>query len=113
MTGYRPRDYYEQNPQLRDVLDFISSSIPAGGGANLFGPLVDDLLSYDPYMLLADYQSYIDTQNRVSELWRDQKAWIRTSILNVARMGKFSSDRSIRDYCENVWNIKRVLVEVM
>ena len=60
-------------------------------------------------MLLADYQAYIDSQDRVSDLWRDQQAWIRTSILNVARMGKFSSDRSIRDYCEHVWNIRQVL----
>jgi starch phosphorylase len=74
---------------------------------------VDDLLTNDQFMLLADYQAYIESQDRVSDLWRDQRAWIRTSILNVARMGKFSSDRSIRDYCQHVWNIRHVSVKVM
>jgi starch phosphorylase len=112
-SGYRPRDYYEQNPRLREVLDFIASGTLAGGDANLFRPLVDDLLTNDQFMLLADYQAYIESQDRVSDLWRDQRAWIRTSILNVARMGKFSSDRSIRDYCQHVWNIRHVSVKVM
>ncbi|MDO8303737.1 MAG: glycogen/starch/alpha-glucan phosphorylase, partial [Sedimentisphaerales bacterium] len=106
------REHYEQNPRLREVLDFIASGTLAGSDVNLFGFLVYDLLWHDPFMLLADYQEYIDSQDRVSDLWRDQQAWIRTSILNVARMGKFSSDRSIRDYCEQVWNIRQVSVEV-
>jgi starch phosphorylase len=112
-SGYRPRDYYEQNPRLHEVLDFIASGTLASGDTNLFGPLVNDLLSNDPFLLLADYQAYIDSQDKVSDLWRNQQAWTRTSILNVARMGKFSSDRSIRDYCEQVWNIRQVSVKVM
>ncbi|MGA2070904.1 MAG: glycogen/starch/alpha-glucan phosphorylase [Sedimentisphaerales bacterium] len=111
-SGYRPHDYYEQNPRLREVLDFLSSGTLASGDANLFGPLVNDLLWNDPFLLLADYQAYIDSQDRVSNLWCDQRAWTRTSILNVARMGKFSSDRSIRDYCQHVWNINQVSVKV-
>jgi starch phosphorylase len=71
-------------------------------------PLVNNLLDYDPFMLLADYQSYIDCQDRVSAAYRDQEQWVRMSILNVARMGKFSSDRSIRDYCDNIWKINHV-----
>ena len=72
----------------------------------LFRPIVKNLLDHDPFLLLADYQSYIDAQERVSALWRKPKAWTRSSILNPARMGKFSSGRSIRDYCDRVWNIK-------
>jgi glycogen phosphorylase len=104
--GYRPRDYYEQNSALREVIDFIASGALGRGDRELFRPIVENLLDHDPFLLLADYQSYIDAQEHVSALWRDPNAWTRASILNTARMGKFSSDRSIRDYCERVWNIK-------
>ncbi len=104
--GYRPRDGYEQNAGLRDVLDFIAGGALAEGDASLFRPLVDHLLAHDPFLVLADYQSYVECQERVSALWRDPQAWTRQSILNAARMGKFSSDRSIRDYCAQVWNLK-------
>jgi starch phosphorylase len=104
-AGYRPREYYHANERLREVIDFIASDELGRGDAGMFRPIVENLLGDDPYMLMADYQSYIDAQERVSELWRDQRAWTRMSILNSARMGKFSSDRSIRDYCERVWNI--------
>ncbi|HET6363647.1 MAG TPA: glycogen/starch/alpha-glucan phosphorylase, partial [Nitrospirota bacterium] len=77
-----------------------------GGDANLFGPLVDNLLRQDPFLVLADYQAYVECQERVSALWRDPQAWTRKSILNVARMGKFSSDRSIREYCDKIWEVK-------
>lgn len=104
--GYRPRDYYEQNPALQEVIDFIVSGALDGEDRDLFRPIVENLLNDDPFLLLADYQDYIDAQERVTTLWRDPQDWTRMSILNTARMGKFSSDRSIRDYCERVWNIK-------
>ena len=104
--GYRPRDYYHQNSTLREVIDFIASDALGRGDEHLFRPIVDNLLNEDPFLVLADYQSYTDAQERVNELWRDPQAWTRSSILNSARMGKFSSDRSIRDYCQRVWNIK-------
>ncbi|MGA7393938.1 MAG: glycogen/starch/alpha-glucan phosphorylase [Terrimicrobiaceae bacterium] len=104
--GYRARDYYEQNAALREAIDFIASGALGGGEVELFRPLVENLLDHDPFLLLADYQNYIDAQERVSALWSDPQAWTRQSILNTARMGKFSSDRSIRDYCERVWNIQ-------
>jgi starch phosphorylase len=104
--GYHPRKYYDENETLREVIDFIGSGALAGGDAELFRPIVENLLGDDPFLLLADYQAYIDAQDRVSTLWRKTQAWTRASILNTARMGKFSSDRSIRDYCERVWNIK-------
>jgi starch phosphorylase len=104
--GYRPRDYYEQNATLREVIDFIAGGALNHGDAELFRPIVGNLLDHDPFLLLADYQAYIDAQDRVSALWRDPRAWTRQSILNSARMGKFSSDRSIRDYCERVWKVQ-------
>lgn len=110
--GYRPRDHYEQNSMLREVLDLIGSGALSNGDKELFRPVVDNLLLYDPFFLLADYQSYVDCQNQVSALWADQAEWTRKSILNVARMGKFSADRSIDDYCERIWKVKPVHVHV-
>jgi starch phosphorylase len=104
--GYNPRSYYESNPHLREAIDQISSGHFSRGYGELFRPLVDNLLDHDPFLLLADYQSYIDCQDQVSSAYRDQKRWVRMSVLNVARMGKFSSDRSIREYCDKVWKIK-------
>jgi starch phosphorylase len=69
-------------------------------------------LSSDYYLLLADYQSYIDCQMQVSQTYRDQDAWTRKSILTTAKMGKFSSDRSIREYCQTIWNVEPVQVEI-
>ncbi len=106
--GYSPRSYYESNQYLREAIDQIRSGYFSRGDGELFKPLVDSLLNYDPFMLLADYQSYIDCQDRVSSAYSEQDSWMRMSVLNVARMGKFSSDRSIREYCENIWNIKPV-----
>jgi starch phosphorylase len=103
--GYRPADYYGQNAELRDVIEFIASGA-LDGDAELFRPIVENLIHDDPFLLFADYQAYIDAQDRVSALWRDPQAWTRQSILNTARMGKFSSDRSIRDYCERVWKVQ-------
>jgi starch phosphorylase len=104
--GYRSRDQYDQNPMLREVIDFIGSGALAGGDRELFRPIVENLLNDDRFFLLADYQAYIDAQERVSTLWREPQQWTRSSILNTARMGKFSSDRSIGDYCERVWKIE-------
>ena len=108
--GYRPREYYDRSFELRVVLDFIASGALAGGDTGLFQPLVDNLLRDDPFLVLADYEAYVECQAQVSALWKDPSAWTRKSILNVARMGKFSSDRSIRDYCDLVWKVKPVSV---
>ncbi len=108
--GYNPRDYYNSNPELKLVLDRISSGIFSHGDCTLFKPIVDNLLYQDPYLLLADYQSYIDCQDRVAEAYLDQKQWTRMSILNSARTGMFSSDRSIREYCTDIWKVEPVKV---
>ena len=103
--GYRPRDVYESNQELREALDVIGSGLFSKGDRDLFQPLLHSLLEHDDYMLLADYQAYLDAQARVSDAWGDRRAWTRMSILNCARVGRFSSDRSIRDYCRQIWNI--------
>jgi starch phosphorylase len=79
----------------------------------LFKPLTDNLLHSDPYLLLADYQAYIDAQDQVGTAYQDQENWSRMSILNAVRMGKFSSDRSIRDYCNDIWKVSPVPVELL
>jgi starch phosphorylase len=107
--GYQPRSWYEENPHLREAIDQIAGGAFSGGDQGLFRPLVDNLLNHDTYLVLADYQSYIDCQDRVSEVYRNRKKWTEMSILNVARMGKFSSDRSIREYCEKIWKVKPVI----
>jgi starch phosphorylase len=103
--GYRPRDAYEADADLRGALDFIASGALAGGDRGLFGRLVSNLLEADPFLVLADHASYLAAQDRVAALWQDPAAWTRRSILNTARMGWFSSDRSIRDYCARIWSI--------
>jgi glycogen phosphorylase len=103
--GYRPRAIYESNPFLRQVIDGLASGQFSRGDRNLFRPLLDQLLEHDPYLLFADYQSYVDCQDRVDATYRDEKTWNKMAILNAARMGKFSSDRSIREYSEKIWQV--------
>jgi len=104
--GYRPEDYYHHNEALREVLDQIRSGFFSHGDRELFKPLVDSLMHDDQYLLLADYQSYVNCQDEVGRAFRDPTRWTRMSILNTARMGKFSSDRSIREYSEKIWKVK-------
>ena len=103
-AGYNPRDIYESNPILREVIDSLESGQFSRGDRNLFRPLVDGLLNSDPYLLLADYQSYIDCQDHVAATFLDQDKWSKMSIYNAARMGRFSSDRAVGEYCRNIWN---------
>lgn len=105
-AGYRPWDIYEEHEPLRNVIDLIAAGHFSEGDLELFRPLVDSLLYHDPFMVLADYQAYVDCQKRVSALYRDQEQWTRMAILNVSRMGIFSSDRSIAEYCEKVWRVE-------
>jgi starch phosphorylase len=105
-AGYRPRDFYERDEELRLVLDRIGTGFYSRDDAGLFRPLVDSLLESDPFLLLADFRAYLDVQDEVSRAWQDVDRWTRMSILNVARMGRFSSDRSIREYCRDIWNVE-------
>jgi len=104
-AGYHPRTIYETNPMLREVIDSIASGQFSRGDRNLFRPLVDGLLNSDPYLLFADYQSYVDCQDQVSSTFLDQDKWSKMSIYNAARMGRFSSDRAIQEYCKNIWDV--------
>ena len=104
-AGYHPWDIYQSNPSLREVIDSVSSGQFSRGDRELFRPLMDSLLQHDPYLLFADYQSYVDCQDQVAKAYADQERWSRMSILNASRMGRFSSDRSITEYCEDIWNV--------
>lgn len=110
--GYNPLDYYNGNEQLKEVIDRIASGYFSGGDSNLFKPLVDSLLYHDEYMLLADYQAYISCQDQAAQVYQEPERWTRMSILNTARSGFFSSDRTIRQYCEDIWEAKPVEVKL-
>jgi starch phosphorylase len=111
-AGYDPGYYYYRNAELRETIDSIASGQFSRGDAGLFRPLVDSLRNSDPYMLLADYRSYIECQDHISHSYLDQDHWTRMSILNTARMGYFSSDRAVREYCDEIWNVKPVAVKL-
>jgi starch phosphorylase len=104
-AGYHPRSIYESNPMLREVVDSLANGQFSRGDRNLFRPLIDSLLDSDPYLLFADYQSYVDCQDQVSATFLDQEKWAKMSIYNAARMGRFSSDRAVQEYCRNIWDV--------
>jgi len=108
--GYHPRAYYESDGMLREALDLIASGFFSKGDRNLFKPLVDSLLYGDQYMLLADYGLYVACQEAAGVTYLDRDIWTRMSILNVARSGKFSSDRAVREYCDEIWQLPTVPV---
>jgi glycogen phosphorylase len=104
--GYNPHYIYDHNNELRELINMINSGYFSKGDGNLFKPITDNLLWNDPYMLMADYPLYIACQDLVSKTWENTSEWNRMAIMTVARMGKFSSDRSIQDYCEKIWKVK-------
>ena len=101
-----PRRYLEGNAELRDALALISSGEFSRGDRETFAPLVDSLVRYDPFLVLADYADYVACQERVTAAWRDPERWTLMSIANSARSCKFSSDRAIREYCDRIWRVK-------
>ncbi len=110
-NGYNPNFIYHNNGELNQVINLINSGFFSKGDCNLFKPITDNLVWHDPFLLFADYPLYVSCQDLVSQTWKDTTTWNRMAILNVARMGKFSSDRSIRDYCENIWHVKPFTVK--
>ncbi len=103
--GYNPRDIYQHNEELKAVIDWLASGDLSPDEPDAFRPLVESLLDSDYFLTLADYQSYSDAHDRIVKAWKAPSYWWRMAIINTASMGKFSSDRSIADYCKTIWNI--------
>ena len=112
LEGYRPWDIYSSNAQLRSAIDLIASGLFSHGDADLFRPLTENLIHSDPFMVLADFDAYVECQRRVDHAYRAPHNWDRMSILNTARIGKFSSDRSVQEYADAIWRIKPVPIEL-
>lgn len=108
--GYNPREYYEKNAELKHIVDMIATNFFNPKEFGIFDDMIRGLMNVDYYLLFADYQSYIDTQDKVAKLYTDKDEWTRKSILNVARMAKFSSDRSVKEYAEKIWKVRPVRV---
>jgi len=109
--GYSPRAYYEDDAELKAAIDALASGAFSGGDREAFKPVISSILDWDEYLVLADYRSYIDCHDRaVGKAWADEDQWTRMSILNTARSGYFSSDRTVRGYCRNIWHIEPVPV---
>ena len=111
--GYRPLDHYDADAELRASVDLIASGFFAHGDRDLFRPIVDNLLYSDPYLVMADFAAYRRGQEQVGETYRDRDRWTHMSILNTARSGLFSSDRSIREYARELWHMPSVPVEMI
>jgi starch phosphorylase len=111
-AGYQPLDYYHNDQELKRAIDLVASGHFWYGDRDLFRPLIDSLLYDDQYTVFADYRAYIDCQDYVAATYNDKKKWLRMSILNAVRMGKFSSDRSIMDYSQKIWDVKPFPVEL-
>jgi len=109
-AGYRPRDWYEADPDLRVALDALAAGHFSRGNPDQFRGLLDALLSWDTFLVLADFAAYGRAQRQVDDAWLRAEDWTRKSILNAARCGRFSSDRAIREYCERIWQVQPVHV---
>ena len=108
--GYDPRAIYEENARVREVIDLVASGFFSPDDPGLFRPLTDHLLGHDTYMLLADFESYAACQRRVSDAFKDRAGWHRMAVKNIAKVGSFSSDRTIQQYADEIWGVKPVKV---
>jgi len=104
--GYHPHHFYRADEELRAVVDWLGSDFFTPGEHRAFGLLQDSLLHGDPFMVLADFRAYCDCHARVDAAYRDQARWAKMAIMNTARVGKFSSDRTIREYAGQIWAVQ-------
>jgi len=110
--GYRPARHIDASAELREVLSLIADGRFSRGDREMFRPLLENLQQHDPFLVCADYADYVACQQRVSDAWSDTARWTRSSILNTARAGKFSSDRAIREYCDTIWQARSVPIRM-
>jgi starch phosphorylase len=111
--GYRPGDYVQADDELREVIALVRQGFFSRGDRELFRPLLDSLLHYDPYFVLTDFASYAECQGRINEAYMDKEHWTRMSILNTARSSRFSSDRTVREYASEIWRVNPVPIELL
>ena len=110
-AGYSPRAYYQDDAELKAAIDALTSGVFSGADGEVFEQVISSVLDWDEYLVLADYRSYIDCHDRaVGPAWADEDRWVRMSILNAARSGYFSADRTVRDYCRDIWHAEPVPV---
>ena len=110
--GYSPKKFIEKSPQLKEVLRLIEIGHFSNGDKELFKPLLNSLTGSDPFFVMADFEDYLKTQEIVSKAWNDKQKWNKMALLNTARSGYFSSDRSIREYCDSIWKVSPMPVEI-
>jgi glycogen phosphorylase len=111
--GYNPWDFYHKSERLKNVMDLIASGFFSPEEPQLFRPIFDSMLNGgDRYMVMADFESYFECQKKVAEAYHDRDRWTKMSILNVANMGKFSSDRTIQQYTDEIWNVQPINIEL-
>ena len=110
--NYQPSEFIKSSPELQEVLRLVEMGHFSNGDNELFKPLIHSLTGYDPFFVMADFNDYLRAQADVSKAWKDKNKWNRMALLNTARSGFFSSDRSIREYCESIWKVKPLPVEI-
>ena len=111
--GHNPRSYYDSNSNLKQAIDMIQNGFFSTEEPSLFKPIIDSLFDEgDHYMVLADYESYIKCQDKIAKAFLDRERWLKMSIINVANMGKFSSDRTIQEYAEEIWKARSIPIAI-
>jgi len=110
--GYSPNSFIAESNELQETLKLIEVGHFSNGDSELFRPIINILTGNDPFFVMADFDDYLRAQDEVSKAWKKSEKWNRMALLNTARSGFFSSDRSIREYCKSIWKVKPLPVEI-